>query len=294
MIKLISRLFFILILLTAFSLFFLSFYGLETEYFNTIIQKKVKEFNPSIDLKFQDTKILLDLKKIELKIKIQDPIIYFNKRKIELNKLNLNISIRALLKKEFALQHSEIGLIKIDIKKLIEFANEIKSSAFLFIIKETINEGQIEGEASINFDNNGKIQDDYKIIGNLVNFDVKLLKQLHISNTSAKFELIKNQYQIYLIKGRVNGIHLTNSEFKINKENKNLNIKGNLVLKANIKDIQNTFYLLNFKPKKDLIEESEISFDIKTSFSFQLQKYVKIKNLLINGSGKIHSLNLKT
>ena len=63
MIKFISRLFFILILLTVFSLFFLSFYGLKTEYFNTTIQEKVREFNPDIDLKFQNTKILLDLKK---------------------------------------------------------------------------------------------------------------------------------------------------------------------------------------------------------------------------------------
>ena len=121
MMKLISRLFFILILLTVFSLFFLSFYGLETEYFNTTIQKKVKEFNPSIDLKFENTKILLDLKKIEFKIKIQDPTIYINREKTALSKLNLNISIRSLLKKKFALQHSEVGLIKTDIKKLIRF-----------------------------------------------------------------------------------------------------------------------------------------------------------------------------
>ena len=212
MIKFISRLFFILILLTVFSLFFLSFYGLKTEYFNTTIQEKVREFNPDIDFKFKDTKILLDLKKIELKIKIQNPIIYFNKREVKLNKLNLNISIRLLLKNKFALQHSEIGLIKTDIKKLIELVNQIKPSPLLFIAKETINEGQIEGDARFSFDDEGNIRDDYKIIGNLTNFDVKPLKKLDIGVTDAKFELVKDEYQIHLTEGIVNEIYLSNSD----------------------------------------------------------------------------------
>ena len=100
MVKWLIRILSTLIFIIAISLFFLSFYGLETEYFNTTIQKKVKEFNPIIDLKFENTKILLDLKKIEFQIKIEDPTIYINKEKTALSKLNLNISIRSLLKKK--------------------------------------------------------------------------------------------------------------------------------------------------------------------------------------------------
>ena len=41
MIKWIIRIFLIYIVLTGFSLFYLSFYGIETDYFNSAIQKKV-------------------------------------------------------------------------------------------------------------------------------------------------------------------------------------------------------------------------------------------------------------
>ena len=73
MIKWIIRIILVLITFTILSLFFLSFYGLETDYFNSTIQAKVKAFNPNLNLEFQKTDILLDLKKLELKVKVKNP-----------------------------------------------------------------------------------------------------------------------------------------------------------------------------------------------------------------------------
>ena len=69
---------------------------METKYINPTIQKKIKEFNPNFNLKFKNTKILLDIKKLQLKVKVQDPWIEFYNKKTELNKLNINITIRSL------------------------------------------------------------------------------------------------------------------------------------------------------------------------------------------------------
>ena len=99
MIKWIIRIFLIYIVLTGFSLFYLSFYGLETDYFNTIIQKRVKSFNPDYNLEFQKTNILFDLKKLELKVKVEKPKIVINNISTDLSKLSLNISIIFLLRK---------------------------------------------------------------------------------------------------------------------------------------------------------------------------------------------------
>ena len=144
MIKWIARVFLILLVFTVFSLFYLSFYGLETDYFNSTIQNKVKTINPYLNLEFQKTNILLDLKKLELKVKVTKPKINFNNASTDLSKLNLNISIRSFLKNEFALQRGEIGLVKTDIKQLITLANQIKPSPILFFAKEIFNKGQIE------------------------------------------------------------------------------------------------------------------------------------------------------
>ena len=98
MIKWIIRIILVLITFTILSLFFLSFYGLETDYFNSTIQAKVKAFNPNLNLEFQKTNILLDFKKLELKVKVKNPKINLANTSADLNKLNLNISIKHFLK----------------------------------------------------------------------------------------------------------------------------------------------------------------------------------------------------
>ena len=112
MIKWTIRIFLILVAITVFTLFYLSFYGLKTDYFNSTIQNKVKSINPNFDLEFQKTNILLDLKKLELKVKVTKPKINFNNTSTDLSKLNLNISVKSFLKNEFALQRGEVGLPK--------------------------------------------------------------------------------------------------------------------------------------------------------------------------------------
>ena len=199
MIRWIIRIFLILVAITVFTLFYISFYGLETDYFNSTIQNKIKTINPNIDLEFKKTNILLDLKKLELKVKVTKPKINFNNTSTDLNKLNLNISIKSFLKKEFALQRGEVGLAKTNIKQLIELANQVKPSLFLFHAKEIFNKGQIEGKLKVNFDSAGKIKDDYKIIGSIFNFDAKILKKFNINKVNAKFELFKNNYSFCLI-----------------------------------------------------------------------------------------------
>jgi hypothetical protein len=167
MIKWTTRIFLTLIAITVFTLFYLSFYGLETDYFNPTIQNKVKTINPNLDIEFQKINILLDLKKLELKVKFTKPTINFINTSADLSKLNLNISIKSFLKNEFALQRGEVGLTKTDIKQLVELANQVKPSPFLFLAKEIFNKGQIEGKLKVNFDTAGKIKDDYKITGSI-------------------------------------------------------------------------------------------------------------------------------
>jgi len=189
MIKWTIRIFLILVAITVFTLFYLSFYGLKTNYFNSTIQNKVKTINPNFDLEFQKTNILLDLKKLELKVKVTKPKINFNNTSTDLSKLNLNISVKSFLKNEFALQHGEVGLAKIDIKQLIELANQVKASPFLFLAKEVFEKGQIEGNIKMNFDNAGRVKDDYKIEGSIYNFNAKILKKLLVENYLLELDL---------------------------------------------------------------------------------------------------------
>ena len=114
MIKWTIRIFLILVAITVFTLFYLSFYGLETDYFNSTIQNKVKTINPNFDLEFQKTNILLDLKKLELKVSgittqrnflknlgIMDRVEIVSKNLSFMEKANIYYRINKLIDKKF-------------------------------------------------------------------------------------------------------------------------------------------------------------------------------------------------
>ncbi len=293
MIKWVTRVLLVLIVFTVFSLLFLSLYGLETDYFNSTIQKKVNKTNPNLNLEFKKTNILLDLKMLELKVKVKKPKVKFNNSSVKLNKLNLNISITSFFKDEFAMQRGEIGLEKTHIKQLIELANQIKPTPFLLLANQISSKGFIEGQVKMNFDSSGKIKNDYKITGSINDFNAKIFKKFSINKTDLEFEVFNDKYNFYVVKGNINEIDLANSEFKINRENKNFNVKSNLVLRANLKNIQNTLELFKINLLEGKVDQSEISFDFKSSLSFKLENYIKVKDLDVNGEGKVHSLYFK-
>ena len=293
MAKWIFRIFIIYIIFTVLALSFLSFYGLETNYFNSIIQKKIKTIDPNIDLQFKKTSILLDIKNLELRVKIKSPKVKLNNSNVDLKKLNLNISIESFIKNDFALRNGEVGIYKTDIKEIIYIANQIKPSAILYITAGFFKKGQIEGEAKINFDEKGKIKDDYKITGTIFDYNAKIFKKFNINKTDVKFEILKEAYSFFIIKGNLNEIDLANSEFNINKENKNLDIKGNLVSRANLKDVKKTLDLFKINLLEEKVGKSEVSFDLISDISFQLEKFRRIKNLEIDGIGKIHLLKIQ-
>ena len=293
MIKWTIRVFLTFVIFLFISLFFLSFYGWETDYFNLTIKNKVKEFDRNLNLEFKKTNILLDLKKLELRVKVNDPKIILNNTSADLSKLNLSISIKHFLSGDFALRRGEIGLFKTNIKQFINLVNLVKPSPYLFFAKEIFKEGEIEGKLKVNFDNNGKIKDDYEITGSIINLHAKVLKKFNINETYLKFKLLSHDYIFSIIKGNINKIDLASSEFSINRENKNLNVKGNLVSRANLKNIQKTLDLFKINLLQDKIDKSEISFRLNSALSFKLEKYIKLKDLEVNGDGVIHLLNIK-
>ena len=66
--------FFLLLTITAVSLIiFLSYFGVETDRFDSLIKNKANEVNQYVKLEFKTTKIRLNLKELNLAVKLQNP-----------------------------------------------------------------------------------------------------------------------------------------------------------------------------------------------------------------------------
>ena len=87
--KFFSR-FFLLLLISIISLIiYLSYFGISTDKFDDIIKNRANEVNRYIKLEFQKTKIHLNLKELNLVVRLQNPKVIVKDSEIDLSKVNL-------------------------------------------------------------------------------------------------------------------------------------------------------------------------------------------------------------
>ena len=106
----------IILILVFIGIFYLSIYGLNTSYFNTIIKEQVQKVDNKINLEFQKTRILLNLKQLKINLKIMKPSLNYNKNVVNLTKIEAKILLSSLIKNSFAIESINLGIEKTNIK----------------------------------------------------------------------------------------------------------------------------------------------------------------------------------
>ena len=90
------RFFLVIVTITAFAIIFLGYFGLETDRFNSLIKNKSNKINQHTKLDFSKTKIFLNLRDLNILMKLKDPKILINNNEIkseiqEIKEMILNI-----------------------------------------------------------------------------------------------------------------------------------------------------------------------------------------------------------
>ena len=121
--KFFLRFFLSVLIVIVLATIFLSYFGLETDKFDSLIKNKSSEINQHVKLEFQKTKIHLNPTELNLAVKLQSPKILIKNSEIILSKLDLFLSLRSFLTSDFLLKKAEIAFIKNDIKDLTKITN---------------------------------------------------------------------------------------------------------------------------------------------------------------------------
>ena len=69
--KFFLRFFLLVLIVVASAIIFLSYFGLETDKFDSFIKSKANEVNENVKLEFNKTKIQLDISDLKLLLKLQ-------------------------------------------------------------------------------------------------------------------------------------------------------------------------------------------------------------------------------
>ncbi len=287
--KIAYRLIIILFLIVFSLIFYLSFFGIKTNKFNSQIISQIKDIEPNIEIKLNDISAKLNLFTLTFNIKTVGTDLIYKNKILKLENIKSKISLRSYFNKKFALSEISVSTKSLPIKNLVGFIRLINNDPKLFIAEQFIDNGYIVADLKLEFDEFGKIKENYKING-LINDGQASLLGKKINKLNFIFQITNKKFVFNDIKLLLNNKSLIVPELiGINQENnfivsgklnnQNLNIKS-----EDIKEITNNEFF-----KKNI---QEINLSSKSDFNFKIDKKLKIKDFYIKSAIELDYLKL--
>ena len=280
----------ILIITLAIIVIYLSIYGIKTEKFNNEIKKNVSKINKRIDLSLNEVNYLLDPLDFSINISSKNPKILLGDKSLNLSDITTNISLRSFINNRFSIDDLKISTKEIQIKDLISLIRTIKGSPQLFVLENITKEGLISANIDLTFELDGEIKNDYQINGAVKEAKFNIFNQVEIENLNLLFDISKNQLTLRKVETDLNNIRLRSPLIQI-EEKKNIFFVDGKV----ISDQQN-FDINKLKPilgnLLNTIEIEKIDFKSINTFSFNLNKNLKLSDLKIQTNLNLENLEI--
>jgi len=274
-----------LLLLISFAglIFYLSFYGYETDKFNNIIKSEIKKSEKNIDLDFEKVSILLDVEKLTLFIKFIEPEVEYKSAKIPLDMLRANIDLVSILKNEIGIKKIIFETKYLDFSSIKPAMIQLKIGQFDKSNFEKIKKSKIKINSEFSFDKNYKLGDNFVLTGIVKDAEFIHDKNHKISELNFKFSYNNKQLKIKDLFSKYNEININNGKIEFYKT------KGAISFKADTK-----ITLQDNKVKLPIINKSikagEI-FSLKTDLSFKKNKSILIKNLTLKNEDNLFEID---
>ena len=275
--------FLIIGLITIFIIYF-SIYGLKTERFNNLIIDKIKTIDSKLLLNINDVFLRLDIKEKSININTKNPKIYFGKEFINLSKIDLKLDIVKFLKKKNSIESIKILTTKNKIKKITSFLSSYKFSIPRQIIYNQIEDGYIQANIDVNFNENDQKKLKFNLAGKVSEAKLNVLNNVIIKDINFDFNIKDKKYNIKKSTFNYEEINFYSKEILIEQfENKYL-IKGDVANKEGL--INSNFLKKILNLNLDILENKNILATTNNQFQFKINSKKKIENL--NLSSKIN------
>ncbi len=289
--KLILRFLIITIFVLLSLITYLSTIGVETNKFNNQISKLIKNINKDISIDLKQIKLVLDPFNLKINVKTVGPKLKIKDNEIDIQNIKTSIFINSFFKKNFSLNNLEISTNSLEIKNLISFLRKFDNSPELYIFEKIIKKGYLISNINLEFDENGKIKDNYKIKGFIKDGKLSLLKAYQIEKLDLLFNISNNNYQINDLNLIFNNIPLVSEKVLIKNVKDEFYIEGSFENKDITikKKIINTF----FDSSLSNYNLDNFNFNSKNNFKFKLNKKFKISDLKLSSKLQLNNLDLK-
>ena len=269
---------------------YLSTVGFETDKFNNQIQNLVKQKNDKFDTSLKKIKLTLDPLNFKINAKTIDTKILFKGKLIELEYLKTQISLNSFIKSQLVTSQIEISTKPILLKNFVSFIRSINNRPELFFLERFIKKGYLIADLKFNFDEFGKLKEDYKINGLLKEGEISILKKNKLEKINFLFNITENNFNFREISFDANNINFLSDRLSIKKDKNDYLLEGNI---RNKNSPLNDQLLQTIKLKYPQFDLINTNFESENDFLFNINNKFKVKNLTINSSILIDSSQFK-
>ena len=282
---------FIIVVVISFIIFYLSIFGLETEKFNSQIKNKINQTDKNFEVELKKIRLTLSPLTFKVNAKTIAPKIFYKKKLIQLEYIETQISIISLIKNQIISSKLKLSTRSILLKDLVTFFRGITNRPELFILETAVKNGQIIVNLDLNFDETGKIKDDYKIKAILKDGKIGLLKKYNFEKINFSLNIHNNIFNFKDLNFTNSKSLFSSKNIKILQNEKDFFIEGQI----NNKDlILNEELLKLFKIDIKDIGFLNTNFNSNNKFSFSIDKKFKLKNLVLNSDIQVNESEYKT
>ena len=267
---------------------YLSIFGIKTNKFNNQISNNISKINKKINLGLGEVSYLLNPYKFTIKIKTKNPQASIEGINLNIKDIQTNISLKALIKDQFLIDNLQISTKEIKLENVISLVRKFKNSPQLFVLDTMIKDGLVSLNINLNFDKKGNIKKNYEIKGYVKKAKLNILNQLKIQNLNLNFNINKNIYSLKRIDLNFKNTKLKSSLIEIKKEKNLFFVNGQFLNDKkdfNIEDLKSIF-----SDVFNDIDIKEIEFSSENSFSFNINKNLKLNNFKIESVINLNQL----
>lgn len=270
-----------------FTTIFLTVIGYETNKFNSLLEKKIIEKEPNLNIDLNKIKIKFNPKKLSFFITTHKPEVKYRNIRLDLNKIDAYVNLRSLITGSPEINQISINSNEININELSKILKFAKPSNFKKFILNNVESGKVNFNLDLSLIEN-KFED-YEINGYVKNLSTKIPKTKLI-NTSFIFTLGKNIGEINNLRGFVNGFQINSGTIEFNYAN-SIEIKG--FISSDVRLSKENINIFFSDEKTNFFESLSISGKFKNVFNLDFDKTLKITSYNNKIAGSIKNFEIK-
>ncbi len=280
----------IIITLFLLPIIFLSTIGLETNIFNEQIKNIVKKNNTNLNLDLKKMKLKLDPIKLKFNAKTVGAKIYYFKTPLELEYIKTEVSLSSIIKNKFVSSNLEIVSRTLALNDLIKFVRAAYQGPELFILEKIVKKGHVIFDLKINYDENGKIKDDYEIKGSIKDGKIQLFNNYSFEKINFKFDINQELFKFQNLKFTTNEINFFSKKVNI-KHDKDIFYVDGIIENKQSNLSENFLKIININLKNLNFENS--IFSSNNNFKFEINKKFKLNNIFIKSDINLNQIKYK-